>query len=205
MKIMALADEADPRLWEYLDKTLLEGVDLILAAGDLPAHYLSFLTCFTSAPILYVHGNHDESYTKNPPEGCECIEDRIVCVNGVRILGLGGSMRYRDGIYMHTEQEMQKRIRKLRFKLHRNNGFDILLTHAPMMGYGDQQDLPHRGFHCFEDLLSRYSPKYMIYGHVHPSYGREFSRTLQFHETTLINANKRFVFELDAPSDSIVR
>ena len=32
----------------------LEGVDLILSAGDLPAEYLSFLTCFTSVSILPV-------------------------------------------------------------------------------------------------------------------------------------------------------
>ena len=31
--------------------------------------------------------------------------------------------------------------------------FDILLTHAPCRGYGDMEDLPHRGFECFNDLL----------------------------------------------------
>ena len=59
-KILILADEADPMLWEHLDRRRLEGVDLILSAGDLPASYLSFLTCFTNAPILYIHGNHDD-------------------------------------------------------------------------------------------------------------------------------------------------
>lgn len=205
MKIMAIADEADSRLWENLDKTLLEGVDLILAAGDLPAQYLSFITCFTHAPVLYVHGNHDERYADNPPLGCECIDDDIVCINGLRILGLGGSMRYRDGKYMHTEKEMRKRIRKLRFKLFRNRGFDILLTHAPMKGYGDQEDLPHRGFACFEELIKRYSPKYMIYGHVHPGYGKGFVRTLQYNSTTLINANKRVMLEIPVPADSTDR
>ena len=47
MRVLALADEADKRLWDHLDRSLLEGVDLILSAGDLPADYLSFLTCFT--------------------------------------------------------------------------------------------------------------------------------------------------------------
>ena len=59
MKLLLLADEPNPRLWDHLDRRLLEGVNLVLSCGDLPASYLSFLTCFTDAPILYVHGNHD--------------------------------------------------------------------------------------------------------------------------------------------------
>ena len=90
----------------------LSGADLILSAGDLPASYLSYLTCFTSAPVLYVHGNHDDAYLKNPPEGCLCVDGKILMVKGVRILGLGGSFRYRpDAVNMYTEQEMASRIK----------------------------------------------------------------------------------------------
>ena len=99
MKILLLADQAEPTLWEHLDRRKLEGVELVLACGDLPASYLSFLTCFTTAPILYIHGNHDDRYAQNPPEGCICIEDQVVTVGGLRILGLGGSMRYNRGTY----------------------------------------------------------------------------------------------------------
>ena len=44
MKILLLADQAEPTLWEHLDKRKLEGVELVLSCGDLPASYLSFLT-----------------------------------------------------------------------------------------------------------------------------------------------------------------
>ena len=37
--------------------------------------------------------NHDGKYEKVPPEGCTCIEDQIYVHEGIRILGLGGSMR----------------------------------------------------------------------------------------------------------------
>ena len=128
MKILLLADQAVPTLWEHLDRRKLEGIDLILSCGDLPAEYLSFLTCFTCAPILYVHGNHDGKYEKKPPEGCICIEDTVYVHEGVRILGLGGCMRYNRGMHQYTEKQMQSRIRKLWFKLWRHRGFDILLT-----------------------------------------------------------------------------
>ena len=48
---------------------------------------------------------------------------------------------------------MAKRIRKLRYQLWRNRGFDILLTHSPMRHLGDMEDLPHTGFECFRPLL----------------------------------------------------
>lgn len=180
MKIMLIADEADPRLWEHLDRKRLEGVELILACGDLSAHYLSFLTCFTAAPIVYVPGNHDASYLQNPPEGCVCADDQIVNINGIRILGLGGSMRYKPGPCMYSEREMEKRIRKLRWKLFRSKGFDILLTHSPMRGLGDMEDLPHKGFACFKPLLEKYKPKLFAYAHVHGSYDHRFQRTAMF-------------------------
>ncbi len=108
MKLLLLADEPNPRLWDHLDRRLLEGVELVLSCGDLPASYLSFLTCFTNAPILYVHGNHDTRYDLYPPEGCICIEDQVYVHNGLRILGMGGSMRYKPGTYQYTEREMAR-------------------------------------------------------------------------------------------------
>ena len=105
MKILLLADKAEPTLWEYLDRRKLEGVDLILSCGDLPASYLSFLTCFTDAPILYVHGNHDTRYDKRPPEGCICIEDTVYTYGGVRILGLGGSMLYNGRAHQYSQKQ----------------------------------------------------------------------------------------------------
>ena len=109
MKILLIADQADPLLWEHLDRRKLEGVELVLSCGDLPAAYLSFLTCFTPAPILYVHGNHDGVYLQSPPEGCICIEDTIYVHNGIRILGLGGCMRYNQGAHQYTEWQMRWR------------------------------------------------------------------------------------------------
>ena len=170
MKILLIADEPDPMLWEHLDRRRLEGVELILSCGDLSARYLSFLTCFTTAPVVYVPGNHDTAYATQEPEGCLNADGQILQVCGVRILGLGGSMRYKPGPCMYTEREMEKRIQKLRFSLWRSKGFDILLTHSPMRGYGDMNDLPHQGFACFQPLLDTYKPSLFAFAHVHQEY-----------------------------------
>lgn len=196
MKIMALADKPDKMLWDHLDKRLLEGVDLILSCGDLPAEYLSFLTCFTHAPVLYVHGNHDERYAEKPPEGCVCIEDQIYKFGGVRVLGLGGSMRYKPGPCMYTEREMNLRIARMRMKLWRSKGFDILLTHAPAYRLGDTAHVSHQGFSGFRDLMDKYEPKYMIHGHVHREYSSDFVRERMYGKTKIVNADTRYVFEI---------
>lgn len=188
MKILLLADQAEPTLWEFLDKRKLEGVDLVLSCGDLPASYLSFLTCFTQAPILYIHGNHDTSYARTPPEGCICIEDTIYVHNGVRILGLGGSMRYKPGAHQYTQRQMKKRIRKLFFKLWFSRGVDILLTHSPAYQLGDDTDLAHQGFIAFRRFIEKYHPRYMVHGHVHQSYRHDFKRQREYEGTTIINA-----------------
>lgn len=192
MKIMALADEENKAFWDFYDPERFKDVDLIISCGDLHHAYLEFIETMTNVPLLYVRGNHDRSYTDRPPEGCIDIDDRIYDFRGLRILGLGGSMRYKPGGDMYTEEEMEKRIKKLNRTIVLRNGFDVLVTHAPARGYGDMEDLPHMGFSCFNDLLDRWKPRYMLYGHVHKTYG-EFTRVMD-HPTgaRLINAYDHF-------------
>ena len=102
MRIMVIADEESSWLWDHFEKEKLAGVDLIISCGDLHPHYLSFLTTFTSAPVLYVHGNHDDKYEQVPPEGCTCIEDQIFVYEGssdlaVRCVTAPGQTSIRSG------------------------------------------------------------------------------------------------------------
>ena len=203
MRILALADEPSNRLWGERCKEALEGIDLILSAGDLPSSYLSFITCFTTAPVVYVHGNHDDRYEQKPPEGCTCIEDTVYRYKGVRILGLGGSNRYKPGINQYTDTEMRHRIHALRFRIFRSRGFDILLTHSPAEGLGDGTDIAHQGFAAFVRLLDKYHPKYMIHGHVHANYTRNLKRVTAYGDTQIINGYEKYVLEI--PDEEIAR
>lgn len=196
MKILALADEECLALWDYYVPGRLKDFDLIIACGDLEADYLSFLVTMARCPVLYVHGNHDDSYDRHPPEGCDCIDDRLVVFNGVRIMGLGGSRRYRAGIYQYTEQEMRKRIRKLRFPIWLAGGVDIVVTHAPPRGYGDSDDLPHLGFGSMVPMLDKYKPEFLLHGHVHMTYDCNRTRELQYKDTRIINTFERYVLEI---------
>ena len=66
MKILAISDIESPYFWDYYEKKKLADIDLILSAGDLRSEYLSFLVTMSSAPVLYVHGNHDTEYKRKP-------------------------------------------------------------------------------------------------------------------------------------------
>ena len=75
-------------------------------------------------------------------------------------------------------------------------GVDVLVTHAPLHGYGDLNDLPHRGFTVFREVLDAYKPAVMLHGHVHLSYGANIPREHQYGATRIINCYERFDLEL---------
>ena len=112
MKILLVSDEESPYIWDYFDPERFRGVELIVSCGDLNSAYLSFLATMIPAEVLYVHGNHDKKYLKDPPQGCTSIEDRIFVYKGIRFLGLGGSRspRVMEGEFQFTERQMRHSI-----------------------------------------------------------------------------------------------
>ncbi len=200
MKILVVSDEECPALWDYYVPGRLKDYDLILSCGDLKSDYLQFLVTMARCPVLYVNGNHDAHYRQNPPEGCDCIDGGIVEYNGIRILGLGGCLRYHPGPNQFSDNEMRRRIRRLSWRLRRMGGVDLVVTHAPPKGLGDGDDPAHWGFQCFRELLEQYEPKYFLHGHVHLRYGMGMERVRQFGSTTLINCCERYELEIpDVP------
>jgi len=196
VRILVVADEECKYFWDYYQPGRLKEYDLILSCGDLKPEYLSFLVTMGRAPVLYVHGNHDTIYERRPPEGCISVEDTIYKYGDLRILGLGGSRRYSGGPHQYTERQMRWRIFKLWPKLMWNKGVDIVLTHAPVRDYGDDDDLPHRGFEAFWKLLEKHHPRYLLHGHVHMNYGHDRPRIVEYGETDLINGYERYVLDL---------
>jgi len=196
MKILTISDEECPALWDFYMPGRLDGYDLIISCGDLNSKYLSFLVTMARCPVLYVHGNHDVTYEVNPPEGCDCIDGHIVTYNGVRILGLGGCRKYHPGPHQYTDAQMRLRIAKLRWKLWRTGGVDIVVTHAAPEGLGDAEDRAHWGFPSLRTLLDKYKPAYLVHGHVHMSYDHKVPRELSYNATKVINAYERYTIEI---------
>ena len=196
MKILAISDKECDALWDYYTPGKLAGFDLILSCGDLKQDYLEFLVTMARCPVLYVCGNHDGDYGQRPPEGCDCIDGKLVVYNGLRILGLGGCRKYRPGPHQYTENQMLWRIAKQKWRLRRLGGVDIVVTHAPPEGLGDSEDYAHRGFYCLRSLIEEFKPRYLLHGHVHMNYGVNQPRVLQLGDTQIVNAYERYVLEI---------
>lgn len=195
MRILAIADIPCDRYYKYYKAGKLDEFDLILSCGDLKPEYLEFLVTMAHCPLVYVHGNHDDSNGREP-QGCICADDAVVEVEGLRILGLGGSYRYRNGEYMFTEFQMKNRVRKLWYPIKKHKGFDILLTHSPALGLNDSEHISHRGFDCFNALIDKYEPSYFIHGHVHRNYGIDIPQKMTKGKTTVVNAFEYCILDL---------
>ena len=201
MKILTVSDEECAALWDYGTPEKLRQYDLILSCGDLKADYLSYLVTLARCPVLYVHGNHDGGYENRPPEGCDCIDGRLVVYKGLRILGLGGCRQYRPGAHQYTDREMARRIRKLKWAIKLLGGVDIVVTHAPPEGLGDSEDHAHRGFAALRELIDEFHPQYLLHGHVHMSYGHAIVRELEYNGTRIINTYERYVLDIPEPDN----
>jgi predicted phosphodiesterase len=178
VRLLAIADEVAEPLWGSALEELRP--DVIVSCGDLPFEYLENLVSRSNKPLLYVPGNHDpdlrrqERFQLPPPldlppgpAGCVSVDGRVEEAAGLRIAGLGGSVRYRPGPNQYTQRQMMARARRLAFRVWRTRvQVDVLITHSPPAGHGDSEDAPHHGFTALEWLVRRLSPRYLIHGHV---------------------------------------
>jgi Icc-related predicted phosphoesterase len=197
MKILGIADEESKYLWDYFSPEKLRGIDVIVSCGDLSPRYLGYLATMSTVPLLYVHGNHDDKYATMDGCGGICLEDTVYTYQGIRFAGLGGSYRYREGLFQFTEAEMKKRAKKLRSRIERAGGIDVLVTHVPPKGLGDLDDLPHRGFEIFRELMETYHPAVLLHGHIHMNYASDIPREQQYGASRIINAYERYAFEVE--------
>ncbi|MFC4853270.1 metallophosphoesterase family protein [Actinophytocola glycyrrhizae] len=183
-KLLTVSDEIVESLWTERVAERFGSVDLVLAAGDLPFDYLDFLASALDRPLVFVPGNHDadlSGYSRRRglwfasgfparypgPAGAVNADGRVVEVAGLRIAGLGGSIRYNEGPNQWTERQQARRAARL-VRAARRRPVDVLLTHSPPLGVGDRDDPPHRGFACLHTVVQRLSPAVFVHGHIHP-------------------------------------
>ncbi len=163
----------------------------MLGCGDLPFDYLEYLVSRLDVPLLYVLGNHDPGLghpdmTWMPlrselpplpgPQGCINIDGRLIEAHGLRIAGLGGSIRYKEGPNQYSQGQMGRRAIRLELSIRlkrvlRGRKLDILVTHAPPFGAAEAKDSSHVGFVAFLRLIRNFRPALAVHGHIHP-YGR---------------------------------
>lgn len=195
VKILAISDTEVRELRDEYDPALFKEVDLILSCGDLQPEYLTLIREKINAPLYYVLGNHDLRYQQSPPVGCTDISFATTREGGLKLLGLSGSRWYNGGTNQYHETEMRMFIWKLYFALWRQQGVDIVVSHAPPRHVHDGEDRCHRGFKFFHNLINRFQPAYFLHGHIHAHFNNDQERMSRINNTRVINCCGFYVFE----------
>jgi hypothetical protein len=217
VRLLALSDEADERLWGPAARHLAP--ELVLGCGDVSFELLGWLGEITGAPVVFVPGNHDPDVsgyrptrsglvvkagfvTAPPwPQGADNADGRVVESAGLRIAGLGGCLRYRDGPNQYSEVQQRRRARRLARRA-RRAPVDIVLAHAAPRGLGDGDDAAHAGFEALHRLARALRPRLLLHGHVAPSPG---AGDHWIGGTRVVNVFGSTVLELAAAADEPVR
>ncbi len=183
MRILTVSDKLEPVLYGPYIKERVGHVDLILACGDLPYHYLEFVVGLLDVPLFFVHGNHDVPVNASrldypelpgaPLEWATNLHRRTVNYQGLLLAGLEGCRVYNPGSpFQYSEGEVSRQAFRLAWALRLNRlrygrYLDVLVTHAPPYSIHDDRDVAHTGFYTYLSILRRYRPLLMVHGHNH--------------------------------------
>jgi Icc-related predicted phosphoesterase len=200
VKVLTVTDKVVDIIYSPAVVEKFGHVELVLSCGDLPYYYLEYIISMLNVPLLYVHGNHDSpiEYSSSGeqlagPGGGVNVHGRLVRSQGLAVVGLEGSIRYKpQGLYQYTQTQMWVEALKLapRLLLHRlitGRAPDILLAHSPPLGIHNGHDHTHVGFAAFLWLMQRFQPRYLIHGHRHVYNPLETTET-EYEGTTILNA-----------------
>ncbi len=194
---MTVSDTVTDELLETVGGgPFLKGIDLIISCGDLPPEFLTSLKHRYNVPLMYVLGNHDLRYNTSPPIGSRCIDRQLATFNNLRIVGFSGSRWYNGGVNQYREKEMGRFIGRMRFTLWRHGAPDIVVTHAAPRYVNDAEDRCHKGFKSFGKVIKKYSPSYLIHGHIHKLFQEDSERITTVNSTQVINSYGFFVLEI---------
>jgi len=178
---------------------------------------------------IVIAGNHeldwdsDTKDLKNELTNCTYLEDSSVEIHGLKIYGSPYTPSWTGGSSLTSKflgtMASTLQIRKMAFNLERGqkcldkwnqipSNTDILVTHGPPLGFGDQNKRNVR-CGCVELLHSvqqRIKPKYHIYGHIHEGYGLRSDGETCFVNAATCNAHKdpcnpAIVFDMDIPAE----
>ncbi len=221
MRLLCISDEVDPIVYSPRIRERFGDVDAVLAAGDLPMEYISYVVTVLNKPLFFVFGNHnliDLPYYRprlrrhrhefSPHDrawGGIYAGFKVVREAGLIVMGLGGTLRYNDGLNQFSQLGMWLRALALGpallyNRLRYGRYLDILLTHAPPRGIHDRNDRCHQGFGVFLWLMKAFKPRYLVHGHVH-LYDANDHRITRYGDTTVVNAFGHFRIDEDGDSD----
>lgn len=166
--------------------------DLLIFAGDATFmgkvdEIQTFLVWFLNLPHthkVFIAGNHDffwrtpEKIKTLPFGDAVYLENSGVVVDGIHIWGTPVQPHFNDWAFGENLEDRKKLYDLI------PEGLDILVTHSPPAGILDSDAIYGTSHGCsvLYDAVSRKSPRYHIFGHIHGANGK-----VSVQKTTFIN------------------
>jgi len=179
--------------------------DILIHAGDFTGRgearairkFDDWLGTLPHIHKIIIAGNHDFLFESDPKRAralltnCTYLEDDETDVEGLRIYGSPWQPWFYDWAFnLQRGAEIKRKWDKIPI------GIDILITHGPPAGYGDECERGER-VGCIELLtaIKRTKPKYHIFGHIHENPGVWTNSGTTFINASSCNLNYRIAHE----------
>jgi len=211
VKVLFVSDKVVENIYSPSIAARFSDVKLVVGCGDLPYYYLEYIQSTLNTSLIYVHGNHDpeqeylaDGTSVTGPLGGVNLHCQTYRTNNLLVAGLEGSIRYRDGRFQYSQQEMWTNVllrltpRLLINKLMYGRYLDVLVAHSPPYGIHNGEDHIHVGFKSFLWLMRVFKPRYMAHGHRHVYNPTEATET-QYFETQVINIYPYKMIDIEVP------
>ena len=140
--------------------------DVCLLLGDHSNGDINMILQYIDKKKIYaLLGNHDNNYIDR--FNLKNLNGNIISINGVKILGIQGSYKYKpDDFPSYTQLE------SIKF-LNEKEKVDILVCHDAPYGLSEKNDAAHQGLFGILFYLFKNKVPYCIHGHLHTIYTKE--------------------------------
>lgn len=161
----------EEHFYEYLKN---KDYDICILVGDHTSRDIEIILNYIAKDKLYgLKGNHDFEYLKNY-NICD-INGKIIEINGVKILGMEGSFKYKPVDFPSFTQEESITFFENKEKV------DILVSHDKTFDYTKIKDPAHQGLIGITNYIFKNNIPIHIHGHIHEPYKKELiNGTLEY-------------------------
>lgn len=140
--------------------------DLCLLLGDHSSQDLDkILKHIDKKKIYALLGNHDNNYIDNL--GLNNLNGKVIDINGVKLLGIEGSFKYKPVDFPSFTQEESVKFLKDMPRV------DILVSHDGPFDDTKVNNPAHQGLFGITYYLFKNNVKYNLHGHLHDEYQKQ--------------------------------